>query len=276
MKLPENLLPLAGRLGVHFDEPGEIYPPVGYVPFRVLEIGNGDTFGFYWPIGREHADPLVCTTQHDAGRLLPYASSLEDCLRLIVQEGYLEEEAEEVAEWLGVDLAEGLEAAAFPMDVERLPEYGAAWFHLAKDRRRERDLGQAALAMLQAISSPFCFTGYEARRQCLAWLKQMPDEVLPGDSDPLWQNRHKLTFQTGVKQNDDFRIYAEAVEAYHVQGDGHRAIRLRMLIGELMQMETTAFQGRYGWSQQGHLEQLKQEIKRAGVTERLGFLPGRP
>ena len=29
------------------------YPPLGFVPFEERQLGNGDTFGLYWPIGFE-------------------------------------------------------------------------------------------------------------------------------------------------------------------------------------------------------------------------------
>src|SRR5262249_5509245 len=48
-----------------------IYPPVGYLDWRVLEVGNGDTYGYYWPVGKEDQEPIVCATEHDAGRVIP-------------------------------------------------------------------------------------------------------------------------------------------------------------------------------------------------------------
>jgi hypothetical protein len=29
-----------------------IYPPVGYLRWSALDVGNGDTYGYYWPVGR--------------------------------------------------------------------------------------------------------------------------------------------------------------------------------------------------------------------------------
>jgi tetratricopeptide (TPR) repeat protein len=52
-----------------------VYPPVGFFPF--YDIGNGDQYGFYWPIGREDKPPLVAFMSHDAISLIPEHSSVE-------------------------------------------------------------------------------------------------------------------------------------------------------------------------------------------------------
>ena len=56
----------------------DIYPLPGFIQgITLFEIGNGDMTGFYWPIGREINEPLLCDTYHDAWSLGPQASSLE-------------------------------------------------------------------------------------------------------------------------------------------------------------------------------------------------------
>lgn len=52
-----------------------IFPPVGFFPFH--EIGNGDSYGFYWPTGREDGPPIVAFMSHDVGSLIPEHSSIE-------------------------------------------------------------------------------------------------------------------------------------------------------------------------------------------------------
>ncbi len=81
------------------------YPPPGYLPFDVLAVGNGDTYGFYWPIGKEDCPPLVLTTMHDAWSVFPVASTFERALRLIHACGLAEGEVEEIAEQFEVDLS---------------------------------------------------------------------------------------------------------------------------------------------------------------------------
>jgi hypothetical protein len=80
---------------------GAPYPLPGYLPWNRLEVGNGDTYGFYWPIGRETEPPLVCTLIYDAFELYPLATSLEAAVRLHVTAGM------ECDEWL--ELADDFE-----------------------------------------------------------------------------------------------------------------------------------------------------------------------
>jgi hypothetical protein len=86
---------------------GGAYPPPGYLPWNILDVGNGDTYGYYWPIGREDGPPVVCTLMHDAGALLPVASSLASCIRLhlLARNGNLEELVE-TARTFAVDIAD--------------------------------------------------------------------------------------------------------------------------------------------------------------------------
>ncbi|QDT54354.1 hypothetical protein Pan44_23870 [Caulifigura coniformis] len=79
-------------LGFHCTDDGTVldgfyrgsgaYPPPGYLPWNAFQIGNGDTYGFYWPIGLEHENPLVCTIAHDSWEFWPVASSLRAFITL--------------------------------------------------------------------------------------------------------------------------------------------------------------------------------------------------
>jgi len=77
-------------LGFNCDENGiiapeyfskTIYPPIGFLPWNVLEVGNGDVYGFYWPLGKENAQPLVCTTYHDSYNLSVFGSNIENSIK---------------------------------------------------------------------------------------------------------------------------------------------------------------------------------------------------
>ena len=81
---------------------GTPYPPPGYLPWNRLEVGNGDTYGFYWPIGRESDPPLVCTLMHDSFEIYPLATSLESAARLHVASGMECDEWIELADELHV------------------------------------------------------------------------------------------------------------------------------------------------------------------------------
>jgi len=88
-----------------------------------------------------------------------------------------------------------------------------------------------------------------------------------GDIDPLFRRRRDLTFATGVKYNDDFLVYEEIINELHEAGQHVRGIRLRVLVGELMNAETTAFWDRYGWTPAAQADALRREIT--------AFLPAR-
>ncbi len=90
-----------------FEEPHghTMYPPPGYLPWDVLEVGNGDTYGFYWPIGKEDQPPIVCTLMHDARLLFPMTSTFERALRLLrATEIADEEELKDLAKAFGIKL----------------------------------------------------------------------------------------------------------------------------------------------------------------------------
>jgi hypothetical protein len=59
-----------------------VYPPVGFLEWQIGQVGNGDCYGYYWPVGREDDDPVVALMSHDCGALNPVASSIEALARL--------------------------------------------------------------------------------------------------------------------------------------------------------------------------------------------------
>jgi hypothetical protein len=284
-----------------------IYPPVGYLRWGVLEVGNGDTYGYYWPVGEEDNYPIVCTTEHDDALLVPIASGLEGCLRLLnVQEPEIRDEVMEVARAFDVrltgmhatvesdagrDLAaldphsphlllaaarESFRAGDLAITEERLklsldllPEYAEASFALAQLYRRRHEMAAAAVALLDALGAPLCFGGYDLREKCLRSLQGLKDDILPERQDVLWRERKRLTLKTNVKHNDDYLIYEDAIAAYLASGQGVRAVWLRMLVGELMLWETISFQERYGWSKEKHRDDLRRDMTRARLDSRL-------
>ena len=289
----------------------DFFPPPGFSPnLTLFEVGNGDVTGFYWPIGNENNEPLLCDTYHDESSLQPQASSLEGLVRLKVAEGYCEpgdddyQTAQELAEQLGFDLPSPNEDAQLPPDLwlsldanspaalksaaaqaikagelevaaahlehalQALPEYTEALFMLGNLYRRQKKLPEAARKMVEVLSAPLCF-GTD-REKALQALKRLHDEDHPElQSDPLWSQRQQLTLATGVKRNDDFNIYEEAIVEYLRQGQGVLAVRLRVLIGELMWGETISFRERYGYTMEKHRQLLRSEIEQAGLTDRL-------
>jgi hypothetical protein len=72
MQLPASLAHISAEQDWQHTTP---YPPLGFTPFYEGALGNGDTFGLYWPIGREAAEPIVVETWHDEWRIQPHFSS---------------------------------------------------------------------------------------------------------------------------------------------------------------------------------------------------------
>ena len=152
--------------------------------------------------------------------------------------------------------------------LQALPEYTEALFMLGNLYRRQKRLPEAAQKMLEVLSAPLCFGG--DREKALQSVKRLRDGDYPElASDPLWSQRQQLTFATGVKRNNDFNIYEEAVSEYLRQGKGALAVRLRVLVGELMWGETISFRERYGYSMEKHRQLLRSEIEQAGLMARL-------
>ncbi|MDO8254979.1 hypothetical protein [Shewanella algae] len=53
------------------EQPMGPYPSLGFLPLFDAELGNGDYFGLYWPLGRETEAPIVCDMWHDEAKLVP-------------------------------------------------------------------------------------------------------------------------------------------------------------------------------------------------------------
>lgn len=170
-----------------------IYPPVGFLPWPIGSLGNGDDYGYYWPIGKESSDPIVAMMSHDCWALIPVASSIEalaqsgDCREVTALVNGVEEDSEhedfdgeyetiDIAEKLTIDpnsahlLVANADLALANSDLSRseslylraieiLPEYTAAHFGLAMLYRRQRNLDGAVRWMLEAVRSPLAFQG---------------------------------------------------------------------------------------------------------------------
>jgi len=314
---------------------GGAYPPPGYLPWNILDVGNGDTFGYYWPIGCEDGPPVVCTLMHDAGALLPVASSLAGCIRLhlLARNGNLEELVD-AARTFAIDIADipiperDDDEEPFPLDgppwtegtprgieywgassaggllrhdpdsphlrfvaakeaiarrqlveaedhlnvaLARLPEYTDALALLAQVHRQQQDHRRTAESLMEAITSPRCF-GAPDRTKLLNWLQRLGDDAGAASDDPLWKRRHELTFVEGVKEKDDYRVFEALIEEYHRLDRGVRAVRLRILTGELIGRETVSFRERQNWTDEKWRSLLRSDLQRAGLHQRLATI----
>jgi hypothetical protein len=282
------------------------YPPFGYQPLSLFDRGNGDACGFYWPIGREEREPLLCDSSHDEYYLEPSALSLEGLVRLFVLRGVSAvvdfEELALIADTLGVELPQAppqpvalheiplTEARDSPavwcahaeealkhgdlegaercavQALDLFPGFTAARFVLVKTLRRGRRTQEAGREMLQTFRSSACFGA--GRHECMRWLQQMPDEAVVAPEDPLWEHRRSLTLATGVKRNDDFLLYEELIAEYLVRGMGECAVALRQAVDEMYQGETVSFRERYGYSDDEFFRRSAAEMEAAGLHQR--------
>jgi hypothetical protein len=51
------------------------YPPSGFAAVSDADLGNGDCFGLYWPLGQEGEEPIVCDMAHDSWTMIPCFSN---------------------------------------------------------------------------------------------------------------------------------------------------------------------------------------------------------
>eukprot|EP01133_Synstelium_polycarpum_P021833 gene21833-26217_t len=232
MQRPANLASISVEQDWQHDAP---YPPLGFTPFAEGALGNGDTFGLYWPIGREACEPIVVETWHDEWRIQPHFSSLAAFLQ-----AYARAEDEYVAtpsladdpdspraaflearEWIAQrkpDAAIALLEAALAI----LPEYTDALTLLHGQYVRAGRIDEAVKAAIQAIISPPSFGGPPLK--ALQWLRAQP--VPDGEPDPIWRACGQLSFNFGgSKDNADYPVLLAAIETYVEQGK-HRGNRL--------------------------------------------------
>lgn len=233
------------------------YPPLGFTPFSEGALGNGDTFGLYWPIGREASEPIVVETWHDEWRLQPHFSSLAAFLQAYAgaQDEYVGTpsladdpaspraaflEAKELIAQRNPDAAIALLEAALAL----VPEYTDALVLLHGQYVRAGRIGEAVKVAIDAIISPPSFGGPPFK--ALQWLRTQP--VPDGEPDPIWRACGQLSFNFGgSKENADYPVLLGAIESYLEQGNHVAASTLMQTYAELMSAETVSFQERYGF-----------------------------
>lgn len=249
------------------------FPPRGFAAFEKHALGNGDTFGLYWPIGMEDEDPLVGEAIHDDWAIVPAFSGLGAFLRLT--NGL--DEAEH-ADWPSVEddqrsphaclkaarevAARGDIAASSALlrhAVERLPEYTAALGLLSIQCLRIGNHDDACRFAVCAVRSPPSFGYGVDLNRIWAWLSRQthgPDNLA---GDPIWLCRTALAAPPagGTKQNDVYRALAEAAEGYSDRGEITASLSLWQAYAEFMWRETISFRERYAFTMTAHQERLR-------------------
>lgn len=254
------------------------YPPLGFAPFPEGELGNGDQFGLYWPIGREQEEPIVCDMSHDDVTLIPAFSSLNRFLEAYEDaDGWAEpptvEEDDQSPVACYTAAREALGRKDFDTAVELLeralnilPEYGAALTSLFGQYMRLRRQDEALEIALRVLRSPLAF-GPDAK-QALRWFKTQKD--CPGTlaGDPLWLRRNELEWNFGgVETNSTYGVLADAIESYRNCGNAIATVSLMQVYGELMSRETISFRERSGFDTSKHVDNLR-EYSRTALSPR--------
>ena len=256
MKLPQGFSTDIFRKDEEYKRP---YPPLGFYPINVADLGNGDQFGLYWAIGREEEEPLVAETYHDDGTLQPHFSSWARFQEY--QEQFKEEfpltptiEEDPLSPLACLHAArealtsQSFEVAIFHLEIALtiLPEYTDALCLLHRQYRRLQRNEDAIKIVIQAIISPSCFG--RITPDIFQWFSKQREASLDIKRNPLWQNREKLTMRFGgTKHNDDYLILKEAIDFYLEETDWISAMTLMQTYAGYMYWETISFQERYGF-----------------------------
>lgn len=254
MQRPANLAHISVEQDWQHTTP---YPPLGFAPFFEGALGNGDTFGLYWPIGREGAEPIVVETWHDEWRIQPHFSSLTAFLQAhaaaedeyVATPSLADDPASPRAAFLAAkeqiaqrnpDEAIALLEAALAI----VPEYTDALVLLHGQYVRAGRTDAAVKVAIQAIISPPSFGGPPFK--ALQWLRTQP--VPDGELDPIWRACGQLSFNFGgSKENGDYPVLLAAIESYLEHGNYRCASTLMQTYAELMSAETVSFQERYAF-----------------------------
>ncbi|GKX56699.1 hypothetical protein SOASR030_28110 [Leminorella grimontii] len=236
------------------------FPPCGFLPLADAELGNGDCFGLYWPLGQENKDPIVCELYHDEWRIVPTFSSAEKFIEWLEVNDY-----EPYENGLGVKddgfaaalfslarerLSSGRLDDALPLLVsasERLSEVSEYWLALAGQHRRRKEPEAAANAALSAYLGNWAFGAPDAKViHLLAQAANLPSFK----TDPVIQRVAAGSLDLnygGVKENANYPLMQECIDDYLSQGKPLLALRLLHNYAYAMYGETTAFQERYGF-----------------------------
>ncbi len=274
-KLPQSV----DQIRLEKTERLTVYMPFGFLPFDDYDLGNGDCFGLYWPIGKEQQEPLVAETLHDEGRIDPAFSSLDSFLAKAAQlnkHGWFgerpsinEDPASPVACYEAARAAltnQDFDNAVALLEkaVATLPEYTDALAALAAQYRRLQRHDDACRVAVQMIMSPPSF-GYSTQvGQIAGWFAKQtkcPDDL---SDNPIWLGRAKLVSipTGGSKDSDAYPIVREAIDTFVARGDIVRALTLMQTYADFMDSETKALQERHGFNLAEHRKRQKELSRR--------------
>jgi tetratricopeptide (TPR) repeat protein len=232
------------------------YPPSGFAPVFDAELGNGDYFGLYWPIGWENREPLVCDMAHDCWTMIPCFPTSSAFVT------WLEENDHERGDlpWSDPEFAPasyeqgkahvasgGIAEAivAFERACAIFPEAADFWFALAGQLRRSGNHAAAVIAALRAYTANWTF-GRPA--DGVLRLIQLGENIPALANDPLVKRGSQLTNRFGgEKDNANYALLRAAVAEYLDRGESRTALLLEQNVALMLSTETVSFQERSGF-----------------------------
>ncbi len=229
------------------------YPPLGFVPVSAADLGNGDFFGLYWPLGRENEEPVVCDMLHDEWSLELAFSSVDKFLEYLQlndwQRGDEEVDDEEFAPAYFMHARQCLTQNNVDEAIRSLekaatlfPEAGDYWLLLSSQYRRTGEHQKAIEAAVNAFASNWVF-GASPQNALRMLQSKQAQSLLP--DDPLVKRASDLTQSFGgEKENSNYTILSEVIAEYFDQGENVKALLLHQNYAYMMNLETVSFQER--------------------------------
>jgi tetratricopeptide (TPR) repeat protein len=254
MKIPNGIEKVSVSEG---DVPLGPYPSLGFLPLWDAELGNGDYFGLYWPLGKENEDPIVCDMLHDEWALEPSFSSLEKFIEWLEVNDWERGDEEIEDDQLSSSIFTKAKTLYSGSDVEaaidllnkacsNFPEVSEYWFSLSSQSKRVGDIETSANAALKALNSNWVF-GLPAQGVIRSLRSPQFGEAL--SKDPLIQRVDEFNFNFGgVKENSMYPMMYECVQEYFNSGQFIDGLMLYQNYGYMMYSETVSFQERYNFN----------------------------
>lgn len=230
------------------------YPPAGFLPVWDAELGNGDYFGLYWPLGRENDEPIVCDMCHDESRLWPAFSSVGRFLAWLdandgergdveIDDGAFAPAQFNLAKACITQGKIEPAIAYLRRTCETVPDVCDYWFTLAGQLRRIGEHNAAIDAALNAYRSGWYFG--RASEAVLRMIRGARDNPVFAD-DPIVRRSVDLTPSFGgERENRNYLLLKGCVDDYMSQGFALEGLQVYQNYAFMMVTETTSFQERY-------------------------------
>jgi len=253
MKIPNGIEKLTV---INSDIPLGPYPSLGFVPISDAQLGNGDYFGLYWPLGRENDDPIVCDMLHDEWALEPSFSCVDKFIQWLDLNDWQRGDEEINDQQLSSVIFSKAKVLYSSTDIDgaiellnkacsNLPEVSEYWFALYSQQRRIGDIEKSANAALKAINSNWAF-GLPSDSILRALRNPQFQEMLK--DDPLMQRIGEFELHFGgVKENANYPVMYECVQEYFKRDQFVEGLMLYQNYGYMMHSETVSFQQRYNF-----------------------------